>query len=139
MELRVKLDEGAFLPERAHQTDGGADLFAPRDVHVPARGSAVVDTGVHVEVPHGYAGLMVSKSGLNVNHGILSTGLVDCGYDGSVRVKLYNMTDFAVTLPRGSKISQLALVKVAYADVVQVDEIAAGPRGDNGFGSTGVF
>lgn len=66
MKIKAKIDAGGRMPERAHPTDAGADLFTPHDVTVPARGSAVIDTGVHVELPHGTAGLLVSKSGLNV-------------------------------------------------------------------------
>jgi len=136
MELRVKLDEGAKLPDRAHPTDAGADLFAPHDVVVPARGSAIVDTGAHVELPGDACGLIVSKSGLNVRDNILSTGLIDAGYTGSIVVKLYNHGDKPVTLARGSKISQLVVLPVLYPRIVQADEIGGGPRGDAGFGST---
>jgi len=136
MQLKVKLDDGAYAPDRAHPTDGGLDLFTPRDVYVPARGSATVDTGVHVELPHGCAGILVSKSGLNVKSGILSTGLIDEGYDGSIVAKLYNHTDFSVKLEKGAKVTQLVVVPVLYCEVEVVDEIAAGPRGSSGFGST---
>ena len=139
MKVNVKLDEGAMMLERAHPTDAGADIRTPHDVTVPAHGSATVDTGIHVEVPDGYCGLLVSKSGLNVKHGILSDGLIDQGYDGSIVVKLYNHGDVAVTLLRGSKVSQLVLLPVLYAGFEQVDEIAGGPRGSNGFGSTNLF
>jgi dUTP pyrophosphatase len=124
------------LPDRAHPTDAGADLFAPHDVTVPARGSAVVDTGVHVELPPGTVGMVKSKSGLNVKHGIVSDGVIDEGYSGSVVVKLYNHGDEPVTLARGSKISQLVVLPVLYPEIVQADEIGGGPRGDAGFGST---
>ena len=136
MKLKVRLDDGAQLPDRAHETDAGADLFAPHDVTVPARGSAFIDTGVHVELPDGTAGLLVSKSGLNVKDNILSTGLIDVGYTGSVGVKLYNLGDRPVTLAKGSKISQLVVLSVLYPGIEQVDEISGGPRGDAGFGST---
>ena len=136
MELKVKLDDGSKLPDRAHQTDAGADLFTPHDVTVPSGGSVVVDTGVHVELPESTAGLLVSKSGLNVKHGVISTGLIDEGYTGSIAVKLYNLGDSDVTLCAGSKISQLVVIPVMYPTIVQVDEINGGPRGDAGFGST---
>lgn len=136
VDMRVKLDEGAMLPHRAHATDAGADLFAPQDVVIPARGSVVIDTGAHVQIPHGCCGLLVSKSGLNVKLGIESTGLIDEGYSGSVAVKLYNHSDEHVKLPAGSKISQLVVLPVLYPRIVEVDEIASGARGDAGFGST---
>lgn len=77
------------------------------------------------------------KSGLNVNHGILSTGLVDSGYGGSIKIKLYNHSHEIYTVNRGDKISQLVVTPCDTSDVVIVDEIASGERGENGFGSTG--
>lgn len=134
--IRVKLDEGAFMPERAHDTDAGADLFAPHDVVVPARGSVTVNTGVHVELPHGCAAEIVPKSGLNVKWSVVSFGLCDEGYTGAYRVKLYNLGGKDVSLPRGSKISQFVVQRVCYPTFEQVDEIEGGERGDAGFGST---
>lgn len=75
--MNVVLDEGAFLPERAYPTDAGADLRTPIDVEVPAHGSAVIETGVHVELPPGTVGMLKSKSGLNVKHGITSEGVIE--------------------------------------------------------------
>lgn len=72
--MEIILDNGAHMPSRGHETDAGLDLCTPKAVMVPAYGSATVDTGVHVALPHGSAGLLVSKSGLNVRHSITSTG-----------------------------------------------------------------
>jgi dUTP pyrophosphatase len=136
MNINVKLDEGAYLPDRAHATDAGADLKTPRDVHIPPHGSAVIDTGVHVELPHGYAGFLKSKSGLNVKHGIVSEGVIDEGYTGSIVAKLYNHGGENVHLARGTKVTQLVVMPVEYVGFEQVDEISGGERGDAGFGST---
>lgn len=136
-ELRVKLDEGAYLLDRAHPTDAGADIFTPHDVYVPAKGSAVVKTGVHVELPPNTVGMLKSRSGLNVKHGIVSEGVVDEGYTGEVVVKLHNLSESGVRLAKGAKVSQLVVLPVLYPDIVEVDEIEGGPRGDDGFGSTG--
>lgn len=78
--MKVSIDEGAFIPVKAHAEDGGFDLKSPIDTFVPANGSSVVDTGVHMAIKRGYAGLLVSKSGLNTLKGITSTGLIDSGY-----------------------------------------------------------
>ena len=67
MNLRVVLDDGARMPERAHECDAGADLFTPRYAFVKPGQSATIDTGVHIEIPDGYVGLVKAKSGLNVN------------------------------------------------------------------------
>lgn len=88
--MRIQLDEGAIMPSRAHKADAGLDLMARECQTVPAHGSAIFRTGVHVETPEGCAGLLVSKSGLNVRHDITSTGLIDSGYTGEIVVKLDN-------------------------------------------------
>ena len=62
MKMRIVLDEGARMPQRAHPFDAGLDLFSRADTVIPARGSAVFDTGVHVEIPEGYVGFIKSKS-----------------------------------------------------------------------------
>lgn len=135
--LKVQLDEGAFLPQRAHDTDAGADILTPMAFMLPARGSVTIHTGVHIQLLPGTAGLLVSKSGLNVNNGIVSDGLIDEGYGGEIVVKLYNLSDNAHVFKRGEKITQLVIVPVLYADILQVDRVQGGPRGNAGFGSTG--
>lgn len=135
--LKVKLDEGAHIPVREHGTDGGIDIRSNQFGSVPANGSKVFTTGVHVEIPHGYAGLLVSKSGLNIKHQITSTGLIDEGFTGEIRVRLKNDSDNDYLISPGDKITQLVLIPVSYAKVVVVDEISGGERGDNGYGSTG--
>lgn len=146
--IKVKLDEGARMLERAHDTDAGADIFAPHDVTVPQSivrsyasgavdvGCAIVHTGVHVELPVNTVGMLKSKSGLNVKHGIIGEGVIDEGYDGEIVVKLYNLTHRPVHLPKGSKIIQLCVMPVCYPSYVQADEVKAGARGSAGFGST---
>ena len=136
--INVKLDEGAYMPERAHDTDAGADIRTPVDVTVPACKWAIVRTGVHVELPPTTVGMLKSKSGLNVNYNIVGEGVIDEGYDGEIVVKLYNMGGKHVGLPRGSKIIQLCVMPVCYPTYAQADEIKAGERGSNGFGSTGI-
>ena len=137
MQLKVKLDEGAYMPERAHETDAGADIRTPVDVEVPAKGSAVIDTGVHIELPPNTVGMLKSKSGLNVKWGIVSEGVIDEGYTGSIVVKLYNHGGNTVLFHRGEKITQLVVMPVEYVGFTQVDEIGGGERGDAGFGSSG--
>ena len=135
--LRVRLDEGAYLPQRAHDTDAGLDLRTPAYAYVRAGGSTVIDTGVHIQLPPGTVGMLKSKSGLNVKDGIVSEGVIDEGYTGSVTVKLYNHGTEAKQFARGDKITQLVVLPVLYPRVEQTEEIQGGDRGDGGFGSTG--
>ncbi len=135
--MKIKLDAGAFVPVRAHATDAGADLRSPIDAVVTSRGSRVIDTGVHIQLPHGYVGMLKSKSGLNVKYGILSEGVIDEGYTGSIKVKLYNHSDYPMVIDRGDKITQLVIVPCEYVDFEVVDKLDDSERGDDGYGSTG--
>lgn len=135
--MKIKLDKWAYMPERAHKTDAGLDIRTPLDVTVPARGAAVIDTGVHVEIPDGAVGFLKSKSGLNVNHGITSEGVIDTAYTGSIVAKLYNNSDEPYHFSRGDKITQLVILPILKPTLELVDELKATERGDNGFGSTG--
>lgn len=135
--MEIMLDDGAYMPSLGHKTDAGLDLRTPKAVTVPAYGSVAVDTGVHVALPHGCAGLLVSKSGLNVRHDITSTGLIDEGYTGSIVVKLYNHGGEDYEFEAGDKVTQLVVIPVVCEPLGQVSMFNATERGDNGFGSTG--
>lgn len=135
--MEIMLDTGAYMPSRAHGIDAGLDLRTPVAVTVPAYESVTVDTGVHVALPHGCAGLLVSKSGLNVKHGITSTGLIDEGYTGSIVVKLYNNGGEDYEVKAGDKVTQLVVIPVVCEPLEQVASFNRTERGDNGFGSTG--
>lgn len=135
--MKIKLDSGAIAPTRAHDTDAGLDLYSPIEINIPSGWSRYINTGVHIQLPHGTAGLIVSKSGLNVKHGITSTGLIDEGYTGAIRVRLYNKSPEDYQIHVGDKISQLVVIPVLYEPVEIADSIEGGERGDNGFGSTG--
>lgn len=136
--MKIKLDEGAFEPVRAHETDAGLDLRAPKEFTIFPHDSAVIDTGVHVQLPHGTFGKLESKSGLNVKRDIVSCGgTIDEPYTGSIKVKLYNLGEFPYHFEAGDKIIQLIVQPCLYESVEIVDELEATDRGDNGFGSSG--
>ena len=136
--MKVVLDKDAIMPTRAHESDAGYDLYCKDARKLIMPGAAVVfDTGVHVQLPKGTAGLLVSKSGLNVNHGILSTGLIDAGYTGSIKVKLYNHSNHEYLISHGDKISQLVIINISTPELELADTLNSTDRGDSGFGSTG--
>lgn len=137
MRINVKLDETAFMPMKAHEEDAGFDIRTPIDFFIKPRKSMSVDTGVHLEIPKGYVGMLKSKSGLNVKHDILSEGVVDAGYSGSIVAKLYNHSDTTMYFNRGDKITQIVIMPIPDVTMNLVDEISSGERGENGFGSTG--
>lgn len=138
MKIKVKLDEGAFEPVRAHPTDAGLDLRTRESVTIWSGQSHTFDTGVHIEFPAGYYGKIESKSGLNVNDGVVSLGgVIDEQYIGSICVKLYNFGRESKRFRAGDKIAQLVIQPYIAPDMEFVDELADTDRGSNGFGSTG--
>lgn len=147
--LEYTLDTGAYAPKKAHLQDAGYDLKTPVACNVPAKimslvdnvftqsgGSTVIDTGVHVTIPEGYVGFLKSKSGLNVFNNIVSEGVIDAGYTGSIVVKLYNHGPFDHKFEAGDKITQLVIlpIKIEYGASEIESELT---RGDDGFGSSG--
>lgn len=135
--MKVKLDPNAYMPTRAHDTDAGLDLRTPFSVTVPARGSAVIDTGVHIALPCNTVGLLKSKSGLNVKHGLTSDGVIDEGYTGSITAKIINHSDKPYTFKKGDKVVQLLVLPCRYVELELVGELEPTERGDDGFGSSG--
>ena len=135
--MKIMLDEGAFMPTRAHEADAGLDLYAREDVVIHPKDSAVLDTGVHIELPPDTVGFLKSKSGLNVMHGLTSEGVIDEGYTGSIVVKLYNNSIWNYRVHRGDKISQLVVLPVIKPILELVDSLEDTERGNNGFGSSG--
>ena len=135
--MKVMLDDFAFEPLRAHATDAGLDLRAAHGACVKAKQSATIQTGVHVELPPGTAGILLPKSGLMTKHDIISFGVVDETYRGQIMVHMFNLGNDDYTVLPGDKVSQMLVVPVKYEQVEIVDELADGERGERGFGSTG--
>lgn len=151
--MKIMLDKGAKMPTRAHPFDAGLDLYAMEKCVIPGCtysasttsysrgevnvGSKVFDTGVHVEIPEGYVGLIKSKSGLMVNHKITTDGTIDAHYVGSIRVCLFNHSRNKYKVKKGDKIAQLVIVPCLLPELEVVDALEETDRGDKGFGSTG--
>lgn len=139
MKIDIVLDPGAVMPIRAHELDGGYDIFSREDAVIYQNASGTFDTGVHIAIPAGYVGFLKSKSGLNVKSGIQSEGVIDAGYTGSICVKLYNHGPKAVEIKKGQKISQLVLLPIITPELHVVEKLEDTERGNDGFGSTGKF
>lgn len=151
--MKIKLDTGSYLPTRAHSTDAGLDLYSREDkaifprhmvmydkdgFGIPVECGESFDTGVHIAFDHGTYGKIESKSGLNVNHSVVSCGgIIDEGYTGSIKVKLYNFGGKPYIVHKGDKIAQLVIMPYLTPELEVVDELEQTERNDNGFGSTG--
>lgn len=137
MIMKFYLDEGAHAPNKAHEWDAGFDLRTPSPQLIPPNGGCAIDTGVHVEIPHGFTGFLKSKSGLNVEHSLRGEGVIDSEYTGSIVAKIYNDSDVPYFFGAGEKIIQLVILPTPYIEFLEVDGFSETARGNNGFGSTG--
>ena len=135
--MRIVLDRGAKMPTRAHHWDAGLDLYSRESCTMWHNDSAKFDTGVHVEIPEGYVGFIKSKSGLMVNHDIVTDGTIDSHYTGSITVKLFNLGKKPYRVHVGDKIAQLVIIKCELPELEIVDRLEETDRGACGFGSTG--
>ena len=140
--MRIYLEDGAFMPIRAHQTDAGLDLRSrDGDFWLFPGQSYVFDTGVHIRLPKGTFGKIESKSGLNVSASVVSCGgVIDEGYVGSIAVKLYNFGHESYHFQRGDKIAQLVIMPYLAPEIEPVEdlrELGHSDRGSAGFGSSG--
>lgn len=143
-ELRVavrRLDPDLPLPGYAHHGDAGADLCTRVDVELAPGERALVPTGIAVEIPLGWVGLVHPRSGLAARSGLTvvnAPGTVDAGYRGEVQVCLLNTdTRTPVVLHRGDRIAQLVLQRVGRARFVEVEELSGSSRAAGGHGSSG--
>ena len=140
--MKVFIEPGAFLPERAYDLDAGFDLRAMEAITIPPHSHVVVHTGVHIELPENTAGILISKSGLNTKFGVTSTGLIDEGYTGEILVPLHNNGDLPFVVSKEQKISQLVITSIFRPKLELVESCEAfkkSDRGNSGFGSTGAF
>jgi dUTP pyrophosphatase len=137
------LHPDARAPRRAHPGDAGLDLVAVAGAELaPHGGRAAIPTGLAIAVPHGFAGLVLPRSGLAARHGITlsnAPGLIDAGYRGELVVLMVNLGHTSYTVRPGERIAQLVIAPVALSEVAVIDELPPSDgRGEGGFGSTGV-
>jgi dUTP pyrophosphatase len=136
----VKLRHHAQLPSCAHEGDAGMDLTSCEDITLPAGGSALVPTGLAIQLPPGTEAQVRPRSGLALRHQVTvlnSPGTIDEGYRGEVAVILINHGAQAFTVERGMRIAQLVIKPVLNVTVEEVHALDESSRGTGDFGSTG--
>ena len=137
-----KLDERAVLPQYASDFSAGADLHALLDapVEIASGETKLIRTGLSMEIPKGYAGLIYARSGLASKRGLApanKVGVVDADYRGEVMVALHNHSAVAQTVAPGERIAQLVVAPFLKAEYFECDKLSDTVRGEGGFGSTG--
>lgn len=145
MDIKLKilsLDEEMSLPAYAHAGDAGLDLRSAESLVIEPYERRLVPCGICLEIPTGYAGLVIPRSGLAIKHGISvvnAPGLIDSGYRGEVKVILINLDPKEpFVINKGDRIAQLMLVKTPLVEVEPVLSLEDSERGAGGFGSSGV-
>ncbi len=137
-----KLDERAVLPTYGSEYSAGADLYALTDGEVfflPGE-TKLIRTGLSMEIPEGYAGLIYARSGLASKRGLApanKVGVVDADYRGEVMVALHNHSTTEQKISAGERIAQLVVAPFLKAEYVEAEALSDTARGEGGFGSTG--
>lgn len=137
--IYTRVEEGGYLPTRAHSDDAGIDLYTPESFTLNHGESRVVDLKVAFAIPKNYCGIIKSRSGLNIKCNLqIQDGVIDSSYRGNVMTRITNngeTYDFA----KGDRICQMVIVPCLLCECVQVERLNDGEtdRGTNGFGSTG--
>lgn len=137
--IKIKrLHPDAKLPSYAHPGDAGFDLYSPDEVTLAPGERKGIPSGLAIEIPDGYVGLIWDKSGLSIKNGLKTVGgVLDAGYRGEIIIGMMNMSDAPYTFEKGHKVAQMLIQKVEHADIVEIDELTDTSRGAGGLGSTG--
>jgi dUTP pyrophosphatase len=143
IEIKVKkLYPHSKLPTRANDGDAGWDLYAAESfggVSDLPLDHATIKTGIAVEIPEGYFGLIKPRSSLSAKWGInVTAGVVDCGYRGEIGVVLQTSNNRGLPqIAQGDKIAQMVIIPIPATKVVEVSALSETVRGEKGFGSSG--
>jgi dUTP pyrophosphatase len=139
MELKVsKLNQEAVLPNYSYEDDAGFDLYSIEDVVLEPFKRLQVKTGIAMQIPAGYVGLIWDKSRIAQKLGIKNLGgVIDSGYRGEIMVGVVNLSDETYSFNKGDKVAQMIIQKKETCDIVEVDKLDEAERGDKGFGSSG--
>jgi dUTP pyrophosphatase len=140
MKVRFKkLNEKAVMPTKAHVTDAGFDLYASEAVTIPANGRAIIPTDIAMEIPQGYFGMAVGRSGNTIKRGLVGqTGIIDSGYRNGIGIMAFNFTSEDIAIAQGERAGQIVLMPILECELEQADSLSGSERGEGGYGSTGV-
>jgi dUTP pyrophosphatase len=139
------ISDDAVEPNYNYPTDSGFDLYSTIDILIPALGRGLIPTGLKFDIPDGTEIQVRPKSGLAINQGltVLNTpGTADCGYTGEIKVIVFNTNQTEFKIEKGMKVAQAVLCPVIngkWVELIKLESIEEKDRGENGFGSTGIF
>jgi len=134
----VRIAEGSMrLPQSAYPNDIGLDLFVSESKTVYLKETLSIPTGIKIEIPNGYAGFVLPRSSISQKGLQISTGTIDPGYRGEIKVILTNISRKPIKIEKENRIAQLVIQKVEKIELEEVKELSKSERGEKGFGSSG--
>ena len=132
------LNSNGIIPTKTNDNDAGFDLYSSIDTIIPSKQRKTVSTGIAIQMPEHFAGLIWPRSGLSVKKGIdVLAGVIDSGYRGEIMVCLYNTSDENVSINAGDRIAQIIFQEVPRVKLEVHSTLGSSQRGENGFGSSG--
>ncbi len=139
MNLKIKkVHPNAKIPKYAHHGDAGFDLYIPERFVINPGERKSIPLGIAMEIPYGFAGLLLDKSGLSHKHGLKSFGgVIDSGYRGQLHAGIMNLGTEPYTFEPGDKIIQMLIMPVETVDILEVEVLTDSERGQGAFGSSG--
>ena len=139
MKIKVKkLHKDAKLPTHGHPGDAGIDFYCIEDVIFPAGRQKEVHTGIALEIPEGYVGLIWDKSSISFNLGLkIMGGVIDSSYRGEIIMNFLNTSHKDILVEKGHKVAQMIIQKFEHCDILEVEELSETVRGIGREGSTG--
>lgn len=140
MKIKIKkLHPDAVIPNYAHPGDAGMDLYSIEEDFILRPGERkMVGTGISAELPEGYVALIWDKSGVGSKGIKRLGGVIDCHYRGEYKVVLINLSNEDYEIKKKQKIAQVLIQKIENPEIEIVEELSETPRGEGGFGSTGL-
>ena len=133
-----KIEEQAIIPTRSNSDDAGWDLYSITTRPIAPSQRVTIRTGISLQIPEEYVGLIWPRSGMSVKNGIdVLAGVVDSGYRGEIKVCLLNTSREWMDIKEGDRIAQILFQQVPHFQLQEVDILQNSDRGEGGFGSTG--
>lgn len=135
----VRLSHNASIPTRATAGSAGLDLYSAYDYEIPAAAATLCSTDIQLDIPDGCYGRIAPRSGLAYNHSLqIGAGVIDSDYRGNIKILIFNHGLEKFIVSKGDKIAQLILETILIPEVIECSSLKDTPRGNKGFGSSGL-
>lgn len=132
-----KLYQNVIMPKYAHPGDAGMDLFSIEEKKLASHSGHIFKTGLSIEIPDGYFGLIKERSSFGKLGVIVAGGIIDSGYRGEILISLFNCGRQSINIKKSERIAQLIIIPVLNAKIAETSKLSETSRGQGGFGSTG--